>query len=163
MSKKTIAIVVAASVVVLLGVVVWWLFNTGRLVYVASGTKAPAGVVVCGTDMVTKYNNATELIKRQGSDTASIDKDALSSLATDIRNKQAYKDDPTCQTILFWVAFRNEDKDAAEASMKTLEELHEKRQFADSNLRNSDAFANRKTYLNVLSGSDDQNEDVQGE
>lgn len=160
MNKKLVAIGVPVILVVLLGVAVWWLFNSGRLVYVASGTKAPEGLVVCGSDVVTKYNEASLFIKRQGADAPSVDKESLKTIASDIRNKKGYEGDPTCQTLLFWSAVRNDDYKAAKEAAGAVKQLHEKRLFADSNIRNNDAVFNYQTSLNMLTGAETVKEET---
>ncbi|MGV9002054.1 MAG: hypothetical protein ACOH18_03840 [Candidatus Saccharimonadaceae bacterium] len=158
MSKK-IALVSTAIVIVvaLVGVGVWWLFNTGRLVYVAPGSKVAISTVVCGTDVVDKYNAAAYLLKRDpNSNEPTIDQPALNTLATDIKAKKGYEADATCQNILFWVAYNASDHDSAQTAYTALKDLHSKGKFADSNIRSAAPLYAYETYVTSLSGTDGQ-------
>lgn len=150
MNKKIFVIGVPILVVVLLSVGVWWLFNSGRLVYVAPGSKAPEGVAVCGNDFVEKYNEATYRVIRGDSNEATMDEPALKKLKTDITNKNGYEDDATCQTILFWLALHYDDRKEAEVSYKAVKSLHEKGAFANSNLQGNQAISTYDSFLNAL-------------
>ncbi len=128
---------------------VWWLFSSGRLVYVSSKSSA----VACGPDIVTKYNAAMFYRPRNGSNTASLDETGLKNLASEIKSKAKYATDPTCQTILFWTAVHDNNYKAANEAYKAVKSLHDKGEFADSNLRSNDSLFTYQGYLNSLPGS----------
>ncbi|MGV9002052.1 MAG: hypothetical protein ACOH18_03830 [Candidatus Saccharimonadaceae bacterium] len=133
MSKKVIAGVVGGAVLVLVVATSTWLFmsNQVRLVWGSETNNGTA--IVCGDDTVTTYNNARMVIFRDGSNTPSIDKDALKQLVSKIKATQGYANDPTCQTMLFWVAFDNKDYEGTKTAYEAIKRLHDARNFADSN------------------------------
>jgi hypothetical protein len=143
--KALLAIVLAGFVIA----GVWWLFSSGRLVYASPKSSA----VVCRSDVVTKYNAVMFFRTRDGSSTPSLDEVGLKKLEADIKTKARYATDPTCQTILFWTAVHNDNYKAANEAYKAVKSLHEKGNFADSNLRSNEPLFTYETYMNSLSGS----------
>lgn len=139
-------------IVVLAGLIiagVWWLFSSGRLVYVSSKSSD----VACGSDIVTQYNGAMFYRPRNGSNIPSLDEAGLKNLVTEIKGKTKYATDPTCQTILFWIAVHDNNYNAANDAYKAVKSLHDKGEFADSNLRSNDSLFTYQGYLNSLPGS----------
>lgn len=144
MSKKYILLLLIGIVVV--GGVVW-LFASGKLVWNASKTTTVSRV--CDTELVNKYNDAMYMIGRNGSSEPSIDEAGVKSVQSTIKSSDGYKDDATCQTLLFWIAIYNGDYPAARDAEVAVKQLHDKGQFADSNIRGNDAIL---TYDTVLYG-----------
>jgi hypothetical protein len=144
--KKILTIILVVIILAAAGAVTW-LFMSGRLAWVDPNTKAVTVKAVCGTDIVNKYNDASVFIARNGSSERTVDEEGLKSLKTTIVGKDGYKDDPTCQAMLFWISFRNKDYEGAKAAYTAVRALHDKGLFADSNLRSNDALF---TYEDVL-------------
>jgi len=90
---------------------------------------------------------------RDGSSMPSLDMAGLQKLVSEIKTKANYAKDPTCQTILFWVAVQNDNYNEANTAYKALKTLHDEGKYVDSNLRSSDPFFTYKQYLDNLSGS----------
>ena len=153
MSKKLV-IIGAVAVVALLSVGVGWLFSSGRLVYVSPGSQVAISSAVCGSDVVDTYNAAAYYVKRGNSETPTMDEDGLKKLATDIKAKNNYADDATCQTILFWLAVHNKDAQAADTAYQAVNKLHTKRIFADSNIRSNEPIFMYENYVTGLKPSD---------
>lgn len=111
----------------------------GVYYYYEKHTVTKVGVftspAVCDDSLVERYNTATTPTVKEGSEDISIDKDGLKNLSQEIVTKPANDQDPTCQTILFWVAFRERDYETAKKAHDKISELHKKRIFADSNIR----------------------------
>jgi hypothetical protein len=90
---------------------------------------------------------------RDGSSTPSFDEAGLKKLAAEIKTKAKYANDPTCQTILFWAAVQGDNYKAANEAYKAVKSLHDKGDFADSNLRSNEPLFTYEQYMNSLSGS----------
>lgn len=151
MRKKIGSIVTWMIILIILGTGVWWLFNTGRLAYVNPGSQSSS--VVCDTDIVDKYNAAMYFEPRNGSNKLSIDEEGIKSLAIEIKNKTDFRTDPTCQTILFWIAVHDDDYQSANKAYEEIKTLHSKHIFADSNIRSQEPLFTYEGYVNSLSGS----------
>jgi hypothetical protein len=145
--RKRVLLVVIAVVLAVLGGVVWWLFSSGHLVY--SDTSSSQSKVACGTDIVDKYNAAMYYQLRNGSTEPSIDEQGVKDLVKDIKSKASFETDPTCQTIIFWVAVRDDNYKSASSAYNEIMSLHKKRIFADSNLRSDQPLF---TYEETLKG-----------
>jgi hypothetical protein len=145
--KKNAAIITVAVVILALAGAGSWLFMSGRLAWVEPNTKTVSVKAVCTTDMVNKYNDAMFLVARNGDKDLTIDEPALKTIKSDMLSKPAYKEDPTCQAMLFWMAFRAGNYEEAKAAYDAVHALHDKGMFADSNLRGDDPLF---TYEEVL-------------
>jgi len=145
MSKKYILLPLVGIIVA--GVIVW-LFASGRLVWSNTGANQAVGVV-CGTDIVDTYNDAMYMIGRNGSSEPSIDESGVKSVQNTVKGKAGYKDDATCQTLLFWIAIHDGDYQAAKDAEASVKRLYDKGQFANNNIRGNDAIL---TYDTVLYG-----------
>lgn len=153
MRKKILVSSIAVIVVALIGAGVWWLFSTGRLVYVDSNTKARVSSSVCDSTIVDRYNAAMYYEVRNNSTTPSIDEDGIKALVADIKGKSGYETDPTCQVIIFWAAVRGDDYKAARSAYDSIKTLHDKGSFADSNIRSNEPLFTYEGYVNGLTGS----------
>lgn len=132
--NKVIPIVAIGVAVVVIGLTVFGLVS-GRLVVVSQSSQVVVAPNVCDTAVVNTYNDAMFYTTRNGSLTASLDQDGLKKLETEVKAKAGSADDPTCQVILFNIAVINSNYDAAKKAYDIVKELHDKRIFADSNLR----------------------------
>lgn len=145
MSKKYI-LLPFIGVAVIGGIV--WLFVSGRLVWSNAGADKTVSVV-CGTDIVDTYNDAMYMIGRNGSSEPSIDESGVKTVQNTVKGKAGYKDDATCQTLLFWIAIHDGDYQAAKDAETAVKRLYDKGQFANNNIRGNDAIL---TYDTVLYG-----------
>lgn len=146
MSKKIVTGITVAVVILLIGCMAW-LFLSGQ-VRVLWG-KSNESVVVCGTGVVDTYNAAMHYQTRTGSSGPALDEEGLKKLAVDIKSKPGYESDPTCQSMLFWMAIHDRNYTAATSAYDAVKKLHDKRIFADSNIRDNGPSY---TYDSVLQG-----------
>lgn len=153
MNKKRILTILAIITSALLGVGVWWLFDTDRLTYASDPGSQSTSSVVCGADVLDTYNAAMFYALREGSSDLTIDEKSLNNLVVEIKSKTGYKNDPTCQTILFWTAVQNDDYPAAKDAYESIKTLHDQGIFADSNIRSNQPLFTYGNYLLQLSGS----------
>lgn len=138
--KKNRIIQITVIVLILLAVgVVVALFMTGKLVW-SNTTRQVSTHVVCGSDVVNKYNDAMYYVIRPGSDVPTLDTEGIKTINEDIKKKDGYKDDPTCQTLLFWIAIHNNDYTAGNEAYLAVKGMHDKGIYADSNIRGNDAL-----------------------
>lgn len=153
MSKKRVLTILAIITSVLFGVGVWWLFNTDRLTFTINPGSQSTSSVACGADIVDTYNAAMFYAVRNGSNDLTIDENAVKNLAVEIKSKVGYKNDPTCQTILFWTAVHNDDYQGAKDAYASIKTLHDQGTFTDSNIRSNQPLFTYESYLLQLSGS----------
>lgn len=140
MNKKKVFLVVVIVVAVIIAVCAW-LLASNRVTVSWHGWK-PANQTsrVCGAETVSTYNQAMYVTKRKGYKDESIDLKAVNNLAKDIQGRAGYKNDPTCQTILFWTAVQHGDYNAASQAYDVLARLNDENKFPDNNLRNGGAL-----------------------
>lgn len=133
--RKVVAIGITSIVLVIIIGAITWLLVSGRVeVTFKGGTSRQItdGSVVCSNDDVVSFNDKTEFKDRGGSVT--VDQKGLSDLAGAIVNRDGYKADPTCQTIIFWSANYNDDAPAAERALAEIRKLYANNRFANSNI-----------------------------
>ncbi len=150
--KKSKTWILLGVAVVLVGFGIWAIAS-GRLVIALKDPDSQYITVpsVCGDDFVKQYNDATNYIFRDDSaKLPSMDREGLANLATQIRDKENYESDPTCQVMLFWAAFDTKDREAAQRSYDSLQVLHDKRIFSDNNLRTSAGLLEYKDIIQRL-------------
>ena len=150
--KKIVTITAIAILVAAIGVIAW-LFASERLVFANpnAGVGAVAPKPVCDTNLVAKYNDAMFFIGREGSDEPTLDEEGIQAVKKEITSKNNYKTDPTCQTVLFWIAVHESDYEAAKTAYEAVKELHNKNHFADSNIRaNAALFTYEATVESLL-------------
>ena len=153
MNKMRIVTTLTTVILALLGAGVWWLFTSDRLTYNSDPVSRPNSSLVCGADTVDRYNDAMFYAVREGSSDLTIDGESLNNLVVEIKNKVGYKNDPTCQTILFWTAVQNDDYSAAKDAYDSIKTMHDRGAFADSNIRSNQPLFTYESYLLQLSGS----------
>jgi hypothetical protein len=163
--KESIAIIVLAVIILLLIGFGSWLLVSGKASVAWSGSshsqtaadQAGNGVRddkplrVCNGTTVGVYNNAMYATPKSVPGPSSIDKKGLDKLAAKIKKRDGYKNDPTCQTILFWTAFENNDYKAIKPAYNALVRLHKNNKFPDNNLRNSGSLFQYKGIVKSLS------------
>ena len=132
--KKIIVIVSIVLILAATGVAAW-LFVSEKIAFVAQANKPVTPKVICNTEIVNTFNDAMFYTRRAGASTVSVDDEGIKNLNTNIKSSAGYETDPTCQTILYLTAIYKEDYEAAKVAYLAVKELHDKRVFADSNIR----------------------------
>jgi len=102
-----------------------------------SAGVANRATAVCGDVLINKYNAAMSFQERGNSTEATLDTAALNELKKDIPTKEGYATDPTCQTMLFWIAVQDVDAATAQTALTALNKLHDEGKYVDSNLANN--------------------------
>lgn len=101
--------------------------------YVYVGIKSPEQKVavsyrVCNSEVIDQYSKIN-------ADSPQQERQALTDVATRIKAIQHNEADPTCQTMLFFAAFRTEDYQGMRQPMKLIQSMHDKGIYADSDLQ----------------------------
>ena len=159
--KKIVTITAIAILVAAIGVIAW-LFASERLVFANpnAGVGAVAPKPVCDTNLVAKYNDAMFFIGREGSEEPTLDEEGIKNIKKDVISKNNYKIDPTCQTLLFWIAVHESNYDAAKTAYEAVKELHDRHHFADSNIRANAALFTYEGVIEALSPEADTQGDA---
>lgn len=128
-----------------------YLYATNQLLFAfgnaASNVRTTA---VCGDSIINKYNSAMNYQVR-GSDTKpTLDGPGLKELEKDIPTKAEYSKDPTCQTILFWIAIQYNNASNAQTALTALNNLHDQGKYVDSNLSNNAPLSTFKDTIDTL-------------
>jgi len=136
MSKKRILQIIFIVIILLAVGVVIWLFAAGKLVWAnEKQVVASTSEIICGDETVTTYNAAMTMMVRGDDKTAySIDQAGVDKLVGEIKGKNGYENDPTCQTILFWAAINKLEYEPAKAANAKIQELHKKHIYANSDI-----------------------------
>lgn len=139
MAKKRVAIVSSIGVgVLVIGAIITWLFVSGRVTLVINQSdetvKGPV-VLVCGDETIKAFNEASTGYPTDDPMTSAIDTAALVKVADAVKKKSNYKQDPTCQTILFWTAVQERRYEEAKEAKKVVDALYADGHFANSKLR----------------------------
>lgn len=152
MAKKGTVLAITGVTVLVVGAVVA-LFVTGLLVWNPGSSKqsASGANIVCGNDIVDTYNAASQIAVREGATTPSVDAEGIEQVKADILSTEGYKDDPTCQAILFWIAVGADDYEAAKSAHEAVKRLHAQNNFANSNIRGDDPIFNYDASIFPLS------------
>jgi len=149
-SKRSLFIIITATVLLLFVGCVGWLFYIGRLAYFNSGQHS---IVVCGTDIVDRFNVVTNYEHRNDPIVPSIDEQGMKDLVSEINAKKNFNIDPTCQMIILWSAVYEDNYNIARGAYDSLINLHKDRIFADSNLRINQPLSAYEEALKGLTGS----------
>lgn len=153
--KKRKIMVIVLAAVALLVIAAGILIYAGRLAVIIKEPhqKALLSVPVCGDDIVEKYNDAS-LSEPKISGEYAMDKEALSNLVTEIQDKAYYQQDPTCQTILYWVALFDSDTNGIKNAYNEVRNLYNKGLYANSNIRTTQSLSTmEQTVSDMLSAT----------
>jgi hypothetical protein len=150
--KITVAVVVGLIVLGIAGGV-GWLFYSGKLVWAGDGSQAQ-GKVVCGDDVVKSFNQARELVFVDDVTEPTIDEDGQRRIADEVKALPDFQNDPTCQTIIFRVAYLDRDYQAVQLALEAIKSLHENRIYADTNLSGIESIT---TYSQMVEGLSPEN------
>lgn len=118
----------ALLLIVLAGALGFLALNHRIAVALGADQHAAVRTVVCGSDVVTKYQKIYFPLDAG-------DSQAATDLAKSITSNPRSSEDPTCQTILFWFARDKNDTKAMGASLTAIKRLHGEGAYADSSLR----------------------------
>ena len=135
MRNKLTPIFIGIGIIVIFGGVVAGLFVAGKIAWVNPDAKE-VGVykAVCSDRIIADYNDAMFYKPRGDSTTPTLDTNTLEELKTVIARLSGSNNDPTCQTILFWIAVNEENYENAKPAYDNVKRLHDEGLFADSNL-----------------------------
>lgn len=100
--------------------------------YVYLGHKSPGQQVhvaysVCTQEMIDQYNNISATSPDD-------EHKILKGIAEHVKATPHNEGDPTCQTMLFLIAFRTEDYQGMRQPMQLVQSMHDRGIYADSNL-----------------------------
>ena len=128
-----------------------YLYSTKQLTFAfgnaSSNVRAAA---ICGDPVINKYNSAMNYQVRGNDTTPTLDGTGLKELEKDIPTKAGYANDPTCQTILFWIAIQHTDATKAQTALTALNSLHDQGKYVDSNLANNAPLSTFKDTIDTL-------------
>lgn len=144
-SGRTPLVIFVIVFLLIIGAITW-LIVSGRLTLVwgngGSGqVQVASSRIVCDDKTVTTYNQAALYAVRPGSNLPTLDKEGLKKLSADIKTRDGYKDDPTCQNILFWQSINDNDYTGAKDNLVALKALHEKHLYPNNNLANTQGLS----------------------
>ena len=162
MAKKKGFIIGSVGLVLVIVGAISWLLMSGRVTvtFGAAQSVSDNRTIVCGADTVSAYNAAYdamfhEIITTQlvddGIASGTPDVTEIVTLADDIKRKDGYGQDPTCQTIIFWSAVYNDDYEGATAAHTAVRELHETHLFANSDIRGNTPLSSWSDEVYALS------------
>lgn len=111
MKKRSIVLVVTVVVIVALAGVVGWLIASGRVAIVWKNSSDRVVTVnsICDDTIIKQYNASFD---------AGNEKDFISNLnnvASIITKKSNFKQDPTCNYMMFYISLQNRDKENAQS------------------------------------------------
>ena len=155
MAKKKVVIVSSIGVgVLVIGAIITWLFVSGRVTLVINQSdetvKGPV-VLVCGDETIKAFNEASTGYPTDDPMTSAIDTAALVKVADAVKKKSNYKQDPTCQTILFWTAIQERKYEEAKAAKAAVDVLQKDGHFANNNLRTTATPSDWQLFVDDLS------------
>lgn len=152
MSKKVIFTSIGSVVLVaLIGAGIWWLFNTGRLTYVASPGIGSGASKVCDNGIVEEYNSTAYI---NDNDVYTVNADQRQAIVTKIKSTDGFAKDPTCRAILFWYAVSTKDKASASEQYDGLVSLRKEGKYPDPALNESTSLRLYKTQVDSLEGGE---------
>jgi hypothetical protein len=139
-----------------------WLFASGTVKVTLRGSDATAPTnVVCGDEIVRRYNEANLYIQREGQEQPSVDEEAKKAIANEVKALKGSENDPTCQVIIFWAARDAADKVLATQTYEKIKSLHESGRFADNNLRAATSLTEYDSMVKLLD-TDAQTVNIEG-
>jgi hypothetical protein len=114
-------------------------FRQGTLYIGVKGPKQRVVVqtVVCDNAVIAQYRSV-----QSPEDTT--------ALLRVIKGHDQYQKDPTCMTILFWIAFAQQNISNATTALNTLKELQKQHLFADSSLALNSSIPGMEQTINVV-------------
>jgi len=133
---KKLAIIVSVILLLVVGVAVG-LFVSGKVAWVGPDTKVVTAKIVCGPELVSKYNDAMYVSFRNNEKLPSLDVEGIKNIKTEIKAKAGYEKDPTCQSMLYLIAIYEEDYEGSKLAYETVKKLHDQGLYADNNIRNN--------------------------
>lgn len=140
----------ALLLLVIAGFVVAYLLG-----YVYAGVKTPAqrvavGARVCGEELVNEFNTRTQNVSFPMSEA---DKSGFAALKKKITSVKHNEDDPTCQTMLFQMAYTDMNVPEMDAAYKNVQKSYQKGVYSDSNLLAGYHPNTMKSFMNDAKGA----------
>jgi flagellar basal body-associated protein FliL len=134
-SKKKVARIIILGVIVVLIIGVAAAFAFG---YLYAGIKSPEDrVSVSREDSSSgsgEYNSAAQFRPVEGTSDTVQDTETLNTLLAELQGNPDAVNDPTCQAMIFNIAFNTPDYDTAKEALDQMKRLHSQRLFPDMNL-----------------------------
>jgi hypothetical protein len=146
-------IFIVFTVVLVLGVATAiGLIVAGKLTVSWGGEKVQVAStrIVCDDPVVKEYNRAAMYQIEADDSVPTRDSAAVAKLVEDVRGREGYQDDPTCQTILFWEAINDNNYAEGKNILATLQSLHDKHLYPDNNLYNAQGFSGYSSGLESI-------------
>lgn len=134
-----IAFWIILIILIIFGIIVSFLFLSGRLAYNIDGVYG----TVCTEPIISSFN--TEIQGKDGSHTPDIS--ALNTLEATIKSRDNYSQDPTCQTILFTIALQNNNTASAKVAYDQIILLHSQHKYSDPTLQGVGSLTDMKNLL----------------
>jgi hypothetical protein len=143
--KKTLFRVTVGAVIIAL--IVGALFALG---YIYFGAKQPQQQVsvsyrVCDAKMAETYMNMT-------AKSADEERKMLNDFVSKIKKTPHNQQDPTCQTLLFMIAYRTEDYQGMRQPLQLVQGLYDQGIYANSNLSAGYSLPTMHTILKEVVG-----------
>lgn len=126
--KKVFSVVGIVSLILLAGFGVATALGYSYIGVKTPGQKATVSYRVCSGEIVDQFNKVS-------TDSPEVERNALKELADRVKGTRNNEEDPTCQTILFFAAFRTEDYQAMQRPMELVQSMYDKGIYVDSNLQ----------------------------
>jgi hypothetical protein len=152
-SSKAVKIIpwVGLGLFVVVAALGGYLFVSKQLTLtLGNNSTSSRAAAICGDAIIGQYNAAMNYQVRSTGADPTLDTKSLGELEAGIPAKAGYADDPTCQTILFWIAVQNNDGTKAQTALTALNKLHDEGKYVDSNLANNAPLSTFKDALNNL-------------
>jgi len=148
--KKVIISVIIVLLVAVIGAGVG-LIASGKLAWVDSQTVASSSSRACGDEIIAQYNEAMFLGVREDDTEPTLDEAAIAAVKTTILETQDYAADPSCQTMLFWVATLDEDYEATRTARDALVKQNAQNIFPSNNIRGNQPLFTYDAVVDSLS------------
>lgn len=151
--NKSLTIIpwVGLGLFILVATVGGYLYATKQLTFALGNTPSNnRAAAICGDPVINKYNSAMNYQVRGNDTDPTLDGPGLKELEKDIPTKAGYVNDPTCQTILFWIAIQHTDAAKAQTALTALNSLHDQGKYVDSNLANNAPLFTYKITLDTM-------------
>ena len=152
-----------ALLILVIVTVVGYFFNVVRIPALDSyGSESQRAV--CGKEMVERYNTAFNYTDRGEGKGIAVDNEELNRISSEVESSNGFNDDPTCQSMVFWIAINSRDHDKASKTYEVLSKMHDDGKYADSNLRTNIPFFLYDSQLeSIRSGRSDNEEQSAGQ
>lgn len=160
-SKKTITRLSIVVIIIACAAVLAWLYISGRFALVVKNPEAKVIVVsnVCNQATVDSYNTVFTSTDRAGFG------DQMKKVVDGIKAKSGYKDDPTCEYILFYDATYRGDAQSAQTYLNDVKQLAGSGYYPNTGLRSLNGLYDMQVQVDSvkINGGNPQNEGASGQ